>query len=196
MWTISNILTLTRIGLMPLLLVLIWPGIESRETCVWAAMLFSLGSVTDIVDGFIARSRGEVTVIGKFLDPLADKLFYLVPLIAFLQLDPPRIPAWVVLLVVIRELSITGLRAIAMSEGVVIAAGKGGKVKTFLASVGMVGLLVNHPYWMDFGFAGAVIDFHRVGLILTYLSVAFSLTSGAGYVVDFVRVVRSRPSSP
>lgn len=99
------------------------------------------------------------------------------------------------MLVVIRELSVTGLRAIAISEGVVIAAGEGGKVKTFLAAVGMFGLLVHHPYWLDFGVGGAVIDFHRIGLILTYFSVAFSLASGVGYVAGFVRAVRSRPTS-
>ena len=192
MWTIPNILTLSRIGLVPLLLVLIWPGIESRQTCFWAAMLFALGSATDVVDGLLARSRGQVTVLGKFLDPLADKLFYLVPMVAFLQMDPPRIPAWIVLLIIIRELSITGLRAIAISEGVVIAAGEGGKLKTFLGAVGMFGLLVHHPYWIDFGFADAVIDFHRVGLLLTYFSVAFSLASGVGYVAKFVQAVRTR----
>ncbi|MEO1174078.1 MAG: CDP-diacylglycerol--glycerol-3-phosphate 3-phosphatidyltransferase, partial [Myxococcota bacterium] len=176
-WTIPNVVTMTRIAVLPLVVFLLWPGVETRETTFWAALAFAVAGATDFVDGYLARSLEQVSVFGKFLDPLADKLFYLVTMVALLQLPGPRVPFIVVMLVLIRELSITGLRAIASSEGVVIAAGQGGKIKTVFGTVGMILLIVHYPYRVDFGFVEATIDFHRVGLWLTYISLAYSLTS-------------------
>ena len=194
-WTLPNVLTLARIALLPAVVVLIWPGVENRYTCFWAAVFYLAGSLTDVVDGYLARRWGQVTVLGKFLDPLADKLFYLVPMVALLQFQPPRIPVWVVLVVLIRELTVTGLRGIAMSEGIVIAAGEGGKLKTFLGSIGMFALLVHSPSLVDFGPGAAEVSFHRLGLLITYLSVAFSVVSAFQYVRDFTRSVNARGSS-
>ena len=174
---------------------LIWPGIEGRETCFWAAMLYVVASLTDAIDGMLARRLNKVTVLGKFLDPLADKLFYLVPMVVLLQMEPSRIPLWIVLVVLVRELTITGLRAIAMSEGIVIAAGEGGKLKTFFGTVGMFALLVHYPYLINFGFSTSVVDFHRLGLWVTYLSVAFSLVSAFEYLRHFLRSVKGVAAS-
>lgn len=190
-WTLANIITLARLGLLPIIVVLIWPGIESRETCFWASIIYALGGLLDIVDGILARKRNQVTVLGKFLDPLADKLFYLVVLIALLQLQGPRVPPWLVMIVLARELAITGLRGIAASEGFVIAAGEGGKMKTTLATVGMVGLLLHYPYLVNFGLFSTMFDLHRTGLWVTYFSVGFSVTSGFDYILGFSRALRT-----
>ena len=187
MWTAANILTMGRLAVLPAIVVLIWPGIESRETCFWAAVLYAVGGWLDLVDGYVARRWHQVTVLGKFLDPLADKLFHLVTLIGLLQLPGPRVPPWVVMILLTRELAITGLRGIAVSEGVVIAAGQGGKLKTAFASFGTVGLLLHYPYVINYGFAAQMVDFHLVGLWLTYMAVASSVISGTEYVVGFVR---------
>jgi CDP-diacylglycerol--glycerol-3-phosphate 3-phosphatidyltransferase len=191
-WTLPNVVTLARLGLLPFIVLLVWPGVENRETCFWAAALYALGGVLDMVDGVLARRRNQVTVLGKFLDPLADKLFYLVTLIALLQLQGPRVPPWVVMIVLTRELAITGLRGIAATEGVVIAAGEGGKMKTTLATLGMIGLLLHYPYLINFGLFTAMIDLHRTGLWITYISVAFSVSSGAEYVFGFSRALKAR----
>lgn len=186
MWTVPNILTMARIAVLPVIIAMIWPGTETRTTCFWAAMVYLVAGITDMVDGYIARRYGQVTVFGKFLDPLADKLFYLVTMIALLQLPGARIPFLLVMVVLVRELSITGLRAIAASEGFVIAAGAGGKAKTTYATIGMACLIVHYPYVINFGVVQSTIDFHVVGLWLTYVSVAYSLSSGYSYVRDFV----------
>lgn len=189
-WTLPNILTMSRLGLLPMIVVLLWPGIESRETCFWATILFTLAGVLDIVDGAIARRMNQVTVLGKFLDPLADKLFHLITLIALLQLEGPRVPPWLVMVMITRELAITGLRAIAASEGIVIAAGEGGKVKTAFATLGIIGLLLHYPYLIHFGLISVTIDMHRIGVWLTYLAVAFAVTSGVEYFVNFSHALK------
>lgn len=194
-WTLPNIITMARLGLLPLVVVLIWPGIESRETCFWAAMLYACGGILDVLDGILARRRNEVTVLGKFLDPLADKLFYLVTLIALLQLQGPRVPFWLVMVVLIRELAITGLRGIAATDGIVIAAGEGGKMKTTLATVGVVGLLLHYPYLIEFGFTSVMIDMHRAGLWLNYLSVAFAVLSAVQYFWGFQQALKQRAAT-
>ena len=196
MWTLPNLLSLARIAVLPALIALIWPGIEGRPACFWAAVIYALASFTDAIDGILARRLNKVTVLGKFLDPLADKLFYLVPMVVLLQMDPARIPLWIVLIVLVRELTITGLRAIAMSEGIVIAAGEGGKLKTFFGSIGMFALLVHYPYLINFGVTTSVVDFHRLGLWITYLSVAFSLASAFEYLSHFLRSVKGTATSP
>lgn len=199
MWhTIPNLLSLARIAAIPVIVLLIWPGIENRHTCFWAMVIYAVGGITDIFDGMIARRTNQVTVLGKFLDPLSDKLFYLVTMVALLQLNSvwmagPRIPPWLVMIVLTRELSITGLRAIAMSEGVVIDAKEGGKLKTVFGTVGMCGLLLHYPYVIYFPpFVEVEIRTGLVGLWVTFFSVAFSLTSGFGYIRGFVRAVRAR----
>ncbi|MDP7038069.1 MAG: CDP-diacylglycerol--glycerol-3-phosphate 3-phosphatidyltransferase, partial [Myxococcota bacterium] len=144
MWNLPNILTLLRLAVLPLVLFLIWPGIENPKTCFWAALIYAVGAITDILDGYYARKHNLVTNFGKFLDPLTDKLYFLVVLIAFMQFSPSRIPGWLCMIALTRELAVTGLRGIAAAEGLVIAAGEGGKVKTVFACIGMVMLLVHY----------------------------------------------------
>lgn len=195
MWTIPNLLSLARLLAVPVIVVLVWPGVESRHTCFWAMIIYTIGGVTDVFDGMLARRTNQVTVLGKFLDPLSDKLFYLVTLVALLQLQGPRVPFWVVMVVLTRELAITGLRSIAVSEGIVIDAGRTGKIKTLAATFGMCGLLLHYPYLVNFGITRVIVDFHIVGLWVTYVSVIFSLTSGFIYLRDFFSAMRQRSAS-
>jgi CDP-diacylglycerol--glycerol-3-phosphate 3-phosphatidyltransferase len=195
MWTLPNLLTVARLACLPIIMFLVWPGMESRATCVWAGIIYAIAGVTDLLDGMLARRLGQVTVIGKFLDPLSDKLFYLVTMLALLQLPGPRIPLWVVMVVLVRELSITGLRAIAVTEGIVIAAGEGGKMKTTFATIGMTLLLAHYPYVVQLGFTAVQINFHIVGLWVTYISVALSLISGFGYVRGFATALKVKPAT-
>jgi CDP-diacylglycerol--glycerol-3-phosphate 3-phosphatidyltransferase len=187
-WNTPNALTLARLCLLPAVVGLVWPGIVSPKTAFWAAITYIAAGVLDVVDGHIARRTNQVTALGKFLDPLADKLFYIITLVALLQLPGPWVPPWIVMVVVAREFTITGLRAMAVAEGVVISAGEGGKVKTTFATAGMVGLLIHYPYVVHAGVAHFVLNARVVGLHLTYVSVLFSLTSAVGYVRDFLRV--------
>lgn len=101
-------------------------------------------------------------------------------------------PTWIVLVVLTRELAITGLRGIAVSEGFVIAAGHEGKVKTTFGIVGGFALLVHYPYVIDYGLFSHLVDFHIFGLWVTYISVAFSLVSALGYGRGFVAAIRAK----
>jgi len=192
MWNVPNIMTLARLGGLPVIVLLVWPGIENRHTCFWAAFIFSVGAVFDIVDGYIARRYNLVTVFGKFLDPLADKLYYLIVLVALLQLPGPRVPSWLVMVVITRELTITGLRGMAVSEGVVIAAGTGGKMKQVFSMAGAALLLAHYPYIINFGVVVVPVDFHLLGLWLTYMAIAFSLVSAFGYIRGFIEAMKAK----
>lgn len=120
---LPNKLTTARVVMIPLFLAVLY------NSCWMAALvIFALASVTDALDGHIARSRGLITDFGKFMDPLADKLLVTAALIAFVELL--NVPGWVVFLIIARELAITGLRTIAAGKGIVMAADKWGKVKT------------------------------------------------------------------
>lgn len=189
---VPNMMTLARLMLLPVVVGLIWPGVETRHTAFWASIVYLVAGIMDVIDGAIARHMQQVTALGKFLDPLADKLFYLVTLIALLQLPGSWIPPWVVMVSLARELAITGLRGIAAGEGIVIAAGEGGKIKTTFATAGMCALLVHYPYAIHLGWISFVLDAHLLGLAFTFISVGFSLTSAVGYTWDFVRAMKQR----
>jgi CDP-diacylglycerol--glycerol-3-phosphate 3-phosphatidyltransferase len=115
---------------------------------------------------------------------LADKIIYITVIIALIPKGV--IPTWLVLVVVTRELFITGLRAMAISEGLVIAASGGGKKKTAFGLVGAIGLIIHYPYEVDFFFVRTTLDFHALGIVLTYLSLFFSLISAIDYMKKFV----------
>ncbi len=150
-----------------------------------ASLLYLGAAAGDALDGYLARSRGQVSVLGKFLDPLADKLIVTAVLVFMVALG--RVPAWLVVALIARDLAITGLRSIASAEGLVIAASDGGKIKTALQLVAIMMLLIHFRYPV-LGI-GLSIDYHKTGLVLLYASLAMSLISAAGYVRGFVRVV-------
>jgi len=184
--SIPNLLTLGRIGVIPLCVVFI-DNYSPRRSFI-ATCLYILASVTDYLDGYLARKLGEVTVLGKFLDPLADKLIVMAALVYLVAAD--RVRAWVVVVILMRELAITGLRSIASSEGLVIAASERGKEKTALQMVGILFLLVHfrHPILGT----DVMVDYHVVGLYTLYLSVVMSIISAFGYVQGFVVAMRDK----
>ena len=182
-WDWPNAITVGRMLLVPLVLWLLLPGYYNQQTPIIAASLYGIISLTDIIDGLLARRLGQVTVMGMFLDPLADKIVYVTVLIALIPRD--LVPVWLVLVVVVRELFITGLRGLAVSEGMVIHASRGGKMKTAFGLVGVIVLLIHFTYTVDFFLFTLKLDFHAIGLALTYLSVVFSVLSAVDYIWKF-----------
>jgi CDP-diacylglycerol--glycerol-3-phosphate 3-phosphatidyltransferase len=186
-WNIPNILTLLRIAAIPLLVVILFS--PSREAGFWAAALFALASVTDWLDGYLARRMGIVTVFGKFLDPIADKLLVMAALIMILPFD--RVPAWMVLVILGREIIITGLRGIASSEGIVIAASDLGKFKTIFQLVAILGLLLHYDYRWFFGIEHQylVVNMHNFGMFYLWIATVITVWSGIDYLYRFMRVI-------
>ncbi|HVY49370.1 MAG TPA: CDP-diacylglycerol--glycerol-3-phosphate 3-phosphatidyltransferase [Minicystis sp.] len=186
---LPNMLTFLRIVMIPGVLVLLSRG--SPRDCYFAAWVYALAAITDLLDGWLARRMKLVSVLGKFLDPLADKLIVAATLVWLVPMG--RIPAWAVVLLISREITITALRSIASSEGIVIAAGEGGKAKTALQMIGIVCLVLGYPYDVSLG----VYDFGRldlvhVGRLLIYCSLFFSLTSAARYMGLFVDAIDAK----
>jgi CDP-diacylglycerol--glycerol-3-phosphate 3-phosphatidyltransferase len=187
---IPNLLTALRIVVIPGVLVLLDRG--GPRDCYWAAILYAAAAITDFLDGWLARRMNLVSVLGKFLDPLADKLIVMATLVWMVNMG--RIETWVVVLLLTRELGITGLRSIASTEGMVISAGDSGKAKTALQMVGILCLIVGYPYRLsvlglyDLGW----VDLVHVGRGLVYVSLFFSVTSAAEYVKLFADAVEAK----
>ena len=178
MITLATKITLLRILLVPIVVILLY--FPCKITCFLAALAFIAAALTDWFDGHIARSRHLVTNMGKFLDPLADKVLICSVLIMLVNLG--WAPAWVVLIIVCRELIITGLRAIAIDAGIVMAADRYGKLKTVLQICAIIPLILNYPF---FG-----INLHLIGLIFLYLSMFMALYSCYNYCRKFIFAFR------
>ena len=173
---LPNTLTFTRLVSIPIVLIcLSFPG---RWGSFLAALFFVLASVTDILDGFFARKYGTVTVLGKLLDPLVDKLLVSLTMIMLIPLD--RIPVWIVIVIIAREIALTGLRGIAIGEGIVIQASALGKYKTILQSVALGGLCLHD------GYLG--INFHVVGMVFLWGALILTLWSGWDYFRGFYQL--------
>src|SRR3954451_18336342 len=186
---LPNLLTFLRVLMIPGVLLLLSRG--APRDCFWAACVYSLAAITDMLDGYLARRQGLVTVIGKFLDPLADKLIVAATLVWLVPMG--RIPAVAVVLLISREITITALRSIASSEGIVIAAGEGGKAKTALQMIGIICLLLGYPYRLTLGIVDfGLVDLVHVGLLLIYLSLVFSLASAARYMGLFADAIDAK----
>jgi len=180
-----NAITLTRIAMIPVFLWFTYH--ESRVDSFIAAVTYAITGATDFLDGWVARRRNLVTVIGKFLDPLADKLIVMAALVMLVHLG--RVAAWVVIVIMAREFIVTGLRTIAMSEGIVIAAGQEGKHKTAFQVAAISFLLLHYTYPIDVFFLSFELDANRVGTWLLYLSLFFSVWSAWNYFAAFIRAV-------
>ncbi len=185
---LPNLLTMLRIVMIPAVMFLLWDGTPVMN--FWAGWVYTLATITDALDGYLARKQGLVSVLGKFLDPLADKLIVMATLV--LMVGMGRVPAWVVVVILARELSISMLRTIAVTEGVVIAAGDGGKAKTALQMVAVLFLMLHHRYKVDFWFTEQYVDFNLAGLWLLYLSVFFAVTSAGEYAKLFIEAVEAK----
>jgi len=187
---IPNLLTYGRIAVIPLLLSLV--AHDSPANCMWAAVLYSVAGITDVLDGFLARLSNQVSMIGKFLDPLADKLYVLLLMVALVPLG--RMPVWVVGVALTRELAVTGLRAIAAGEGLIISASDSAKMKTTFQLIGNVGLLLHYRYTL--GILGRPIDFdfHNIGMVFVYISLLLSVVSGVRYFMGFLAAIEKQES--
>src|SRR3984957_9013831 len=176
---IPNLLTFARIVAIPFFVWLLDEPTPIRG--FWACMVFTVAAITDVLDGYLARKLGVVSILGKFLDPLADKLIVMAALVWLVPMG--RIAAWVVVMLLAREFIVTGLRSVAASEGVVISAGQDGKTKTALQMIGIVALLLGYPYRLSYlGIDLGLVDMVHVGRVLVYLSLLFSVASAAQYL--------------
>ena len=176
-----NLMTLGRIALIPVFLYLL--SYESRRNSFLAAAVYAVCALTDWFDGWLARISNKVTTLGKFLDPLADKVIVVSALVMLVRLG--RVPVWVVVVIITREFLISGVRTIAATEGLVIPASQGGKWKTSLQLCGIICLMLHYHYMIDYGFGTVVTDFQTVGSLLLYLSLVPLIASAIDYVRAF-----------
>lgn len=147
---LANKITIFRIFLVPVFMILLLQKIQYGN--LWAVAVFILAAATDGLDGYIARSRKQVTNLGKLLDPLADKLLISSALISLVAMD--ALSAWVAMIIIGREFIVTGLRMVAAAENVVIAASKLGKIKTVSQIIAIVAIIIHLPYaWIIMAFA-------------------------------------------
>jgi CDP-diacylglycerol--glycerol-3-phosphate 3-phosphatidyltransferase len=168
-----NTLTLFRVAAVPLIIILLlFPG---RLFTFIAAALFSVAAITDFLDGFFARRRGLVSNFGKVMDPLADKLLVSSAFIMLASLG--WVPAWMVCIIIGRELAVTGLRLIAAQEGKDISPSRLGKYKTGFQIAAIIPLLIHFQYF--------TIDFHAIGGVFLWAALALTLVSGADYFIKF-----------
>jgi CDP-diacylglycerol--glycerol-3-phosphate 3-phosphatidyltransferase len=175
MFNLPNSLSLARIATIPFIVVLLY--YPSRITCLLAMLVFMLASLTDLVDGFIARRWNIVTTVGKFLDPLADKLLIGAILIMLVHLG--WIEAWICIIIISREMAVTGLRAIAADYGMIIAADSFGKLKTILQIAALCPLTLHYPW---FG-----LDPKPIGMACLYAALVLTVFSGGKYFYGFSR---------
>lgn len=185
LWNLPNMLTLGRVAIIPPFVLFTYYGDPWHSFL--AAGIFALAAITDVLDGWLARRMNIVTVLGKFMDPLADKLIVMAAMVMLTRLG--RVASGVVIVLLAREFIVSGLRAIAVNEGVVIDASQGGKWKTAIQMFGIMGLLIHYSHAIDFLIGTWVIDFNAVGTWLLYISMIWSVTSALGYFQGFWRAL-------
>lgn len=176
-WNVPNVLSLSRVFLAPLVMVFLTLrgqfgnifGLPFGD--ILAGLVFTIAALTDTVDGYIARKHGMVTNLGKLIDPLADKILVVAALISLVQLQ--RLPAWIVVVIISREFFVTGLRMVAVSEGVVIPASRGGKAKTVTQIIAILMVIFNVPG----------------GLLAMWVAMIATLWSGMDYLLKGKKVL-------
>lgn len=174
-FNLPNTITLMRIGVVPFLFILLLaPG---KFWSLLMAALFIAASLTDLIDGYVARKYSLVTTIGKFLDPIADKL--LVSTAMILMIPIGRIPAWIVAITIIRDLLVDWIRSASSSEGFVIQASRLGKQKTLAQNIAVTALMIHYSIFS--------IDAHAVGIVILYIALGLTIISGVDYFVKYYR---------
>ena len=180
--TAASIITLARIALIP---VFMWAVNSSYQySAVLALLIFMVASVTDAVDGYVARRFNQITNFGKFIDPLADKLLVVSALLMFVQLG--QMSAWAAMIIIAREFLVTSLRTVAMAEGIVIAAGWEGKLKTFVQIICIAFLLTGQGAPELIRDSGITWD-----QMVVWLMVAVTVWSGVSYLIRHREVLRN-----
>ena len=175
--SLLNGVTILRILAIPLILVLLF--CMGRGYQLLTGLLFLGAAITDTLDGYLARSRGMETTLGKFLDPLADKLLVVTALIALI---PAReIPVWMVIVIVGREIAITGLRGIAVSQDMVISASTLGKYKTVFEVASIFFLILNGSYFF--------LNFRPIGMVLLWFALGIAVISGVDYFRKYLKCI-------
>jgi CDP-diacylglycerol---glycerol-3-phosphate 3-phosphatidyltransferase len=185
---LPNSITMSRIAMIPLLLWILsphftWQGPNGQQE-IAASVLFVLASITDGLDGYLARKRQQITTIGMLLDPIADKIMVTGALIALVAYNPDVVKVWVVVVIIGREFLISGLRSIASSEGFTIQASDLGKLKTVLQIVTVVSALLAH-HWDKWQFGVVIVPVRWIAIIAIYFTAAVSIISAIDYFVGF-----------
>jgi CDP-diacylglycerol--glycerol-3-phosphate 3-phosphatidyltransferase len=185
---LPNYITLTRIASIPLLM---WILSSSRFSSVHgekellASTVFILASITDGIDGYLARKRSQITTIGMLLDPLADKLLIAAAFITLVQFNPAMVPAWMAVVIIGREFLVSGLRSIAASEGFTIEASELGKFKMLVQIISVVAVILAHRWreWPLFSFY--ILPVYWIALLAIWFMVLLSLVSAVDYFIAF-----------
>jgi CDP-diacylglycerol--glycerol-3-phosphate 3-phosphatidyltransferase len=185
---LPNSITLSRIASVPLLIWALSPKfpIHGRhgEQEIFASGIFILASITDGLDGYLARRRGQITTLGMLLDPLADKLMVTAAYIVLVAYNPHIVPPWIAVLVIGREFLVSGLRSIAASEGFTIEASEIGKLKTVIQIVSVVAAILNHR-WNAWDFGGFPVGVHLIAVTAIYWMAIVSVISAVDYFIGF-----------
>lgn len=173
---LPNNITIARMFLVPVLIVLYYMYPNTYAP----AIIFIIASLTDMLDGYLARKNDQITAFGKFIDPLADKILAITALILFLESE--ILPAVPVIIVIYREFAVSGFRLVAANRGVTIAAGKTGKIKTTLQFIGIAMILI--------AIGGDFNQLLSIGVITIYLSVVMTVVSFIVYIKDNIEVLK------
>jgi len=186
-WTLPNLLSIFRIALVPLLVYFL--TYSDPLSSAWAASVFLLGSITDYLDGYLARRNQSISELGKILDPIADKVFVVAALIMLAAMDRPgaAVPAWLVVVIVARETAVTLIRGIALAEGIVMEAEDGGKYKLLLQVFALAGLIIHYPY--------GGIDFYAAGMYFLVIATVMAVWSGIQVYLRFLRLLREKKTT-
>jgi CDP-diacylglycerol--glycerol-3-phosphate 3-phosphatidyltransferase len=196
---LPNSITLSRIASVPLLIWILSPafpwtghgatGLRGGEQEIIASLVFILASITDGLDGYLARRRGQITTMGMLLDPLADKLMVATAYIILVSYNPRIVPPWIAVVVIGREFLVSGLRSIASSEGFTIEASEIGKLKMVIQIVSVVAAILAHrwDYWLWFPqwHGGFVIGVHFIAVTAIYWMTIVSIISAVDYFAGF-----------
>jgi CDP-diacylglycerol---glycerol-3-phosphate 3-phosphatidyltransferase len=184
---LPNYITLSRIVMIPLFLWILsthfpWRGHGEAE--IAASVLFVLASITDGVDGYLARKRGQITTMGMLLDPLADKVMVTAAIVALVAYNPDVVKVWIAVVIISREFLISGLRSIASSEGFTIQASDLGKLKTVIQIICVVSAILAH-HWDRWQFGLLVVPVRWIAIAAVYFTVVVSTVSAIDYFVGF-----------
>jgi CDP-diacylglycerol--glycerol-3-phosphate 3-phosphatidyltransferase len=184
---LPNSITLTRICSIPLLIWILstqrFAGLDGQKELL-ASALFIAASITDGIDGYLARKRGQITTMGMLLDPLADKLLIAAAFVVLVQFNPSLVPAWVAIVVIGREFLVSGLRSIAASEGFTIEASELGKFKMLVQIVSVVAVILDHR-WKEWPVGPYIFPVHWIAFISIWFMVFLSLVSAFDYFKAF-----------